>query len=420
MKKKNRKKEFRHNQKDKKVVPFKIVQPYQESFDFGLDWEEEQEIEEQLRLLQEKNPDEMAVLVRQMILDVQKEMSPEEFQLVQKDLGIEDGFLEYLQAMSEKDSRVRLSKLKELVSLYPEEYRFQLGYLAEKNDFFTPESYVEIESFLELTMKEWKNTGYAGYSKEVAVDMLEGCCVIITYYLMTGFYRKALHLVEFVLQKVGMDLPDGFEILVLATFNTNLALEKLVAYAKTLPQDDEIVQLQLVMGYLLAGDFAQAQSLFNHLAAKNISIAALFSAPNWIDVFTGGEIETDYPIGDIDLILESLNLLYPVLSTRLLLQIQLTTFADDYLIDYSPIGLKDMSQAGNLLAETAHYFTLLNAPEMAGIRMDYVRILFHEGDIKKVSDFKKKTEKQLLAIPGIGKGTIEKLKQNGVVFKKSK
>lgn len=300
MKRKNRKKEFLHSQKDKKVVPFKGVQPYQESFDFGFDWEEEQEIEDQLRLLQEKNPDEMAGLVRQMLLDVQKGMSPEEFKLARKDLGIGDGFLDYLQAMSEEDSRVRLSKLKELVSLYPEDYGFQLGYFAEKNDFFTPESYEELEAFFELTMKEWKKTGYAGFSEEAAMDMLEGCCVIITYYLMTGFYRKALHLVEFVLQKVGMDLPDGFEILVLATYNANLALEKLVAYAKTLPQDDEIVQLQLVMGYLLAGDFAQAQSLFNHLAAKNISIAALFSAPNWIDVFIGGEIEADYPIGDID------------------------------------------------------------------------------------------------------------------------
>ena len=140
MKRKNRKKEFLHSQKDKKVVPFKGVQPYQESFDFGFDWEEEQEIEDQLRLLQEKNPDEMAGLVRQMLLDVQKGMSPEEFKLARKDLGIGDGFLDYLQAMSEEDSRVRLSKLKELVSLYPEDYGFQLGYFAEKNDFFTPES----------------------------------------------------------------------------------------------------------------------------------------------------------------------------------------------------------------------------------------------------------------------------------------
>ena len=56
---------------------------------------------------------------------------------------------------------------------------------------------------------------------------------------------------------------------------------------------------------------------------------------------------------------------------------------------------------------------------MKGIRMDLVRI-FVENGIRTSSDFKKWTEKEVLALKGIGPVTVKKLKGNGIEFKKEK
>lgn len=56
---------------------------------------------------------------------------------------------------------------------------------------------------------------------------------------------------------------------------------------------------------------------------------------------------------------------------------------------------------------------------MKGIRMDFVHI-FVENGIRTSSDFKKWTEKEVLALKGIGPVTVKKLKENGIKFKKEK
>lgn len=55
-------------------------------------------------------------------------------------------------------------------------------------------------------------------------------------------------------------------------------------------------------------------------------------------------------------------------------------------------------------------------PEMVGIRPKLIETFYNEG-IKSVDDFKNVTEKDILNFKGIGTATVNRLKQNGVVFK---
>lgn len=56
------------------------------------------------------------------------------------------------------------------------------------------------------------------------------------------------------------------------------------------------------------------------------------------------------------------------------------------------------------------------AANLGGLPLDRAKTFYDEG-IKSVSDFKNWTEKELLALKGIGPATIKKLKENGIKFK---
>ena len=56
------------------------------------------------------------------------------------------------------------------------------------------------------------------------------------------------------------------------------------------------------------------------------------------------------------------------------------------------------------------------ADSLGGLSLERAKTFYDEG-IKSVADFKNWTEKELLALKGIGPATIKKLKENGVRFK---
>ena len=56
------------------------------------------------------------------------------------------------------------------------------------------------------------------------------------------------------------------------------------------------------------------------------------------------------------------------------------------------------------------------AANLGGLPLDRAKTFYDEG-IKSASDFKNWTEKELLALKGIGPATIKKLKENGIKFK---
>ncbi len=56
------------------------------------------------------------------------------------------------------------------------------------------------------------------------------------------------------------------------------------------------------------------------------------------------------------------------------------------------------------------------AANLGGLSVDRAKTFYDEG-IKSATDFKNWTEKELLALKGIGPATIKKLKENGIKFK---
>ncbi|MDA6307560.1 helix-hairpin-helix domain-containing protein, partial [Escherichia coli] len=71
------------------------------------------------------------------------------------------------------------------------------------------------------------------------------------------------------------------------------------------------------------------------------------------------------------------------------------------------------------LSKVTDWYSFMSEEKMKGIRMDLVRI-FVENRIRTSSDFKKWTEKEVLALKGIGPVTVKKLKENGIKFKNEK
>lgn len=56
------------------------------------------------------------------------------------------------------------------------------------------------------------------------------------------------------------------------------------------------------------------------------------------------------------------------------------------------------------------------AASLGGLALDRAQTFYDEG-IQSVADFASWTEKELLALKGIGPATIKKLQENGVTFK---
>ena len=79
----------------------------------------------------------------------------------------------------------------------------------------------------------------------------------------------------------------------------------------------------------------------------------------------------------------------------------------------------DHSSMIRSLSEVSDWHSFMNEEKMKGIRMDLVHI-FVENGIRRSSDFKKWTEKEVLALKGIGPVTVKKLKENGIKFKNEK
>ena len=60
---------------------------------------------------------------------------------------------------------------------------------------------------------------------------------------------------------------------------------------------------------------------------------------------------------------------------------------------------------------------MFRSPALEGLQLDRKGLLAAEG-LLNFEDFTSWTEKQVLAIRGIGPATLQQLKDNGVVFKK--
>lgn len=414
MAKKNRKKELKHQNK---VIPFRQAKPYEDVSLFD-DWDDSDW--EDIPFSSDIDDEDMEdfELLGNMVDQFINQFGKDEAERLIAQEGFEPADLEFLRVMGESNHLIRAKKLADLAKQYPNHFQIVFESLVSRNELFEDQYFYDIQAFYKMTMESWKGTGYADTRNQKADMYLEGLRFISNYYLMIGNYRQALSIIDLVLSKVGMRYPENFETIVLATYLANFERDKIYDFIGKLRGKIKWASVYLVLADLMAGELVSARKHFDSLAKAYRPALHFFLEPTWIEIFETGELQSDYPLDGIEDMLDALYHVYPLLSSRPFLQIQLTAFADDYMEQFEPKKISPVltRQLDNL----ANFYGFKSAPELEGIKIQYIRNLYHDGGIKKVADFKKKTEAQILAIPGIGPGTIKKLKANGVRFKGQK
>ncbi|WP_195853746.1 hypothetical protein [Aerococcus tenax] len=179
-------------------------------------------------------------------------------------------------------------------------------------------------------------------------------------------------------------------------------------------RSDDQMLLYMATSLILERDFKLAQQRIKDLQDINSDIVYFFEEEsfNELKVFVNLP-EEDYRPNSKQSLAIALNEILPLFAQSSLLyqhfKQSLRKLIPDYFDDVQAQKEKNIMS----------YF---QADKLSGkgiftnIASQYVRALLLE-DLETAEDFKTKTEKEVLAINGIGKGTINKLKANGVRFK---
>lgn len=79
--------------------------------------------------------------------------------------------------------------------------------------------------------------------------------------------------------------------------------------------------------------------------------------------------------------------------------------------------VKEVNSQESIPAVATSLEDFLALPELAGLPAERLKTFYEEG-IQSVADFANWTEKDLLALKGIGPATLKKLAEQGISFKK--
>src|SRR5699024_3084676 len=197
--------------------------------------------------------------------------------------------------------------------------------------------------------------------------------------------------------------------------------------------------LPLLVSAILKGENVLASNLFQTLVSINDHVGKLleeetFPVEDILEVNSLGE----YRVNSYEELCLACGYLLPLIasSNYVFEWMEMKYFGNDnnLSVDIQPALTKDISSHNKKAEIIAPDFLHLNdeVPDsirkvqelykytkqdiFKGIHIDKVRIFVNQG-LKTREDFAKKTEKQVLAIYQIGPATVDKLKENGVVFK---
>ncbi|MCY3035606.1 MULTISPECIES: hypothetical protein [Aerococcus] len=181
-------------------------------------------------------------------------------------------------------------------------------------------------------------------------------------------------------------------------------------------RSDDQMLFYMATSLILARDFKLAQQRIKDLQEINSDILYFFEDENFneLKVFVNLPKE-DYRPNSKQSLAIALNEVLPLFSQSNLLYQHFKQSLRELIPNY--FDDVQAQKEKNIMS----YFQadkLSGKGIFANIASQYVRALLLE-DLETADDFKTKTEKEVLAINGIGKGTINKLKANGVRFKES-
>ncbi|MCI7678269.1 MAG: hypothetical protein MSS16_09415 [Streptococcus orisratti] len=313
------------------------------------------------------------------------------------------------QAMEEEDEEIQLRLLTNLLAEYPDHFEARFQSLILRSTEFSADYLKELQDFYQVALEEWKKADYESWYSLEARSPLKVITFVIENYLQEGLVGLAGQVVDFVRSKIAADdrFPPGFIYLMMGVYNSLYQEEKIEDfYEEQLAQDwqDDGVLVHLIIAKLLNGDIEAARALFVDLAAINNEILYVFDSPYWVHLLDmANEVSVYRPNSALSLQI-ALHPLQAFLETKNFVIHQMLALAEDYQDSLPDSPRKRLE--------------FFNSPCMKGIQIDKSRYLCDAGILSQ-EDLEKHTEKEILAISGIGPATVKKLKENGVRFKKS-
>lgn len=340
---------------------------------------------------------------QRMLADVTDHLSPGEFELYQ--------------LMAEPPSQQRLQKLRQLLTAYPDNQLILFQYLVEQDGMMGLD-YLELMHRLEkLALRDWQAIHYQGKNEptgrgETCLDSFD---LLLSYYFLMGFYKKADKLCQFVLDHLREEPEFSLVRFDYARLTIGFRLDDLTNRPVKSKGERIVRLLHLTIAYLLDAEIDMAKSTFDQLVALTPAAVPYFSYPKW---------ETDVPGSfglfpeEIEFIGEALMPLSGFLLSQSFACGQLTAFAQEWQSKQGiPAGLPPFLKTNHQSIQKAlNSLLVAQEPHFKGIGHHLVIKLTAKGYCYP-EDFKKVTETELLKIPGIGKGTVKKLRDNGVTFK---
>lgn len=323
----------------------------------------------------------------------------------------------FREAMYTPNKQKRNKLLKQVLKLNPDyfaaEYHLFLS-TVQDIDLLTFKRVLEFET---LVLEKWKINGYNNWNNFEARPILTALMFLIEYYMAERFYYKALEIVNLYLSKQPERFPPNFVFCMLSLYHITGQESKVERfYQEELNQGkrSDTVLIHAIISAFSRGKVEEASKLFAKLVEINDDAVDYFIDEDWpFKIPEIEELECYHPNS-----VESLQAsLYP-LSDYLQENIILTDFLTNEAEKFCSISRNtNPSDLAKILSTVTNWFSFMGEEKMKGIRMDIVRI-FVENGIQTSADFKNWTEKEILALKGIGPVTVQKLKENGIRFKK--
>lgn len=314
----------------------------------------------------------------------------------------------FYQAMEEEDENVQLRLISKLLARYPDHFEARFQSLLLRSTEFSADYLKELQDFYQVALSEWKNADYESWYSLEARSSLTVITFVTETYLQEGLIGLAGQVVDFVRSKLNADdrFPPGFVYLMLSVYNALYKTEEIADfYEEQLAQDwqDDGVLVHLIIAKLLEGDIETARLLFAELVAINNEVLHVFDSLYWVHLLDmANEVSAYRPNSALSLQI-ALHPLQAFLVTKPFVIHQMLALAEDYQDSLPDSPRKRLE--------------FFNSPCMKGIQIDKGRYLCDAGMMSR-EDLEKHTEKEILAISGIGPATVKQLKENGVRFKK--
>lgn len=325
----------------------------------------------------------------------------------------------FREAMHTPNTQKRNKLLKQVLKINPDYFAADFHLFLSEVENFDLSTFKKVLNFEILVLEKWKMNGYNSWNYFEARPILSALMFLIEYYMMENFNSKAIELIDLYLSKRPERFPPNFVFCMLSLYHITgqeLKVERFYREELNKGKRDDTILIHVIISAFSQGKIEEASQLFAKLVEINDEAVEFFIEEDWQFKVIDIEDQECYCPNSVESLQASLYPLFDYLLENIILTKFLTNEAKKFR--RKPVFSNHSSVLRNL-SKVTDWYSFMSEEKMKGIRMDLVRI-FVENGIRTSSDFKKWTEKEVLALKGIGPVTVKKLKENGIKFKKEK